>query len=95
MSAFNLPVSSKREAEEIEKYFDELFGIQKTLRNSINNAKRQVSAIKSVAGIVKAAAQGNLDEATAAQAMGDVDAYIRGDRTEILAKADAVLAKYR
>ena len=32
--------------------------------------------------------------ATAAQAMGDVDAYIRGDRTEMLAKADAVLAKY-
>jgi hypothetical protein len=26
--------------------------------------------------------------------MDDVDAYVRGDRTEILAKADAVLAKY-
>lgn len=95
MSAFNVSVPSKRAAEEIEKYFDELFGIQKTVRNSINNAKRQVNAIKSVASVVKAAAQGNLDEATAAQAMGDVDAYIRGDRTEILAKADAVLAKYR
>ena len=55
----------------------------------------QMSAIKSVAGAVKAAAQGNLDEAAVNQAMGDVDAYVRGDRTEILAKADAILAKYR
>lgn len=94
LSAMNLPVSGKKAFEEIEKYYNELFGIQKTIRNSLNNAKRQLNAIKSVAGAVKSAAQGNLDEATAAQAMGDVDAYIRGDRTEMLAKADAVLAKY-
>lgn len=95
MSAFNLPLSTKKDFDAIEKYFNELFGIQKTVRNSLNNAKRQMSAIKSFAGAVKAAAQGNLDEAAVNQAMGDVDAYVRGDRTEILAKADAILAKYR
>ena len=94
LSAVNLPVSGKKECEEIEKCFNELFGIQKTLRNSFNNAKRQLDAIKSVAGAIKSAAQGNLDEAAAAQAMSDVDAYVRGDRTEMLAKADEILAKY-
>ena len=94
LAAFNLQLTGKKAYEELEKYFDEIFGIQKTLGNSFNNAKRQMSAIKSVAGVVKSAAQGNLDEAAAAQAMDDVDAYVRGDRTEILAKADAILAKY-
>ena len=95
LAAFNLPLTGKKAYEELEKYFNELFGIQKTLRNSINNAKRQMDAIKSVAGAVKSAAQGNLNEAAVTQAIDDVGAYIRGDRTEILAKADAVLAKYR
>ena len=95
LSAFNLQIAGKKTFDEIEKYFNEIFGVQKTLRNSMNNAKRQLNAIKSVAGVVKSAAQGNLDEASAMQAMGDVDAYVRGDRTEILAKANAVLAKYK
>ncbi|MBQ4089299.1 MAG: DUF4428 domain-containing protein [Clostridia bacterium] len=95
LAAFNLPLRGSKDYEALEKYFNELFGIQKTLRNSLNNAKRQLNAVKSVMGAVKAAAQGNLDEAAAAQAVGDVDAYVRGDRTELLAKADAILAKYR
>lgn len=94
LSAFNLPITGKKAFDEMEKCFNEMFGIQKTLGNSMNNAKRQLDALKSVAGAVKSAAQGNLDEATVAQAMSDVGAYVRGDRTEILAKADAVLAKY-
>ena len=94
LSAFNLQLPTQKAYEALEKCFNEIFGIQKTVGNSINNAKRQLDAFKSMAGAVKAAAQGTLDEATAAQAMGDVDAYFRGDRTEILAKADAVLAKY-
>lgn len=95
LAAFNLPLNGKKAYDELEKYFNELFGIQKTLGNSINNAKRQLTAIKSAAGAIKAAAQGNLDEATASKAMSDVDAYVRGDRTEMLAKADAILNKYR
>ena len=95
MAAFNLQLPTKKACDALEKCFNEIFGIQKTLGNSLNNAKRQMDALRSVAGAVKAAAQGNLDEAAVSQAMGDVDAYIRGDRTEILAKADAILAKYR
>ena len=94
LAAFNLPVSGEKACKEIVECFDEIFGIQKTLRNSFSNAKRQMSAIKSVAGAVKAAAQGDINEEAVAKAMGDVDAYVRGDRSELRAKADAILAKY-
>jgi hypothetical protein len=35
-----------------------------------------------------------LDEAGAAAAVDTLDAAVYGDRTELIAKADAVLAKY-
>ncbi|MBE5767547.1 MAG: DUF4428 domain-containing protein [Clostridiales bacterium] len=95
LAAFNLQLSTQKACEKLEKCLNEIFGIQKTLKNSFNNAKRQLEAIKSVAGAVKSAAQGNLDEETVMQAMDDVGTYVRGDRTEILAKADAVLAKFK
>lgn len=92
--AFNLEVSNEKSYKEIEEYFDKLFGIEKTVRNSFRNAKRQLDAIKSVAGAVKAAANGTLDEEAFGQTKEAVDDYVYGDRTEILAKADAILARY-
>ena len=92
---FRLPISGKKAFEEIEKYFDTLFGIQKTLGNSFKNAKRQLDAIKSVAGTIKAAANGTLDEAQAAETVGAVEAYVQGDRTELIAKADAALEAFK
>lgn len=91
---FRLEVSGKKAFKDLEKYFDTLFGIQKTLGNSFKNAKRQLDAIKGAASIVKGATSGNLDEAQAAEAVGAVDAYFMGDRTEWIAKADAALAPY-
>lgn len=95
MYGFRLAVSGKKEYESIAKYFDTLFGIQKTLGNSFKNAKRQLDAIKSVADTVKAAAAGNLDEAQAAGTVDALDTYVHGDRTELIAKADAALAKFQ
>lgn len=91
---FRLKVSGEKEYESIAKYFDTLFGIQKTLGNSFKNAKRQLDAFKAVAGVVKGAATGNLDEASAAEAVGTLDKAVYGDRTELIAKAEASLAKF-
>jgi hypothetical protein len=60
----------------------------------MNNAKRQLDALKGAASIVKGAVNGTIDEAQAADAVGAVDAYFMGDRTEWIAKADAALAPY-
>lgn len=95
MYGFRLEVSGKMEYDSIAKYFDTLFGIQKTLGNSFKNAKRQLDAIKGAAAAVKGAVDGTLDEAQAAQAAGAVDAYFMGDRTELIAKADAALAAFQ
>jgi len=92
---FRLGVTGWKGYESVAKYIDTLFGIQRTLRNSINNAKRQLDALKSVAGTIKAAASGTLDEEQAAGTIEAVDNYLHGDRTEWIAKADAALAPYK
>ena len=94
MHSFRLEVANSKSYESLAKYFDTLFGIQKTLGNSVKNAKRQIDAIKSFAGAVKAAADGTLNEEQAAATMGALDASIYGDRTEWIKKADAALAPY-
>ena len=94
MYAPRIEIGGTNDHHQIEKYFDELFGIQKTLRNSVNNAKRQLDAIKGAAAIVKGAVNGTLDEEQATEAAGSVDAYFMGDRSEWIAKADAALAPY-
>ncbi len=94
MYGFRLEVANSKSYESMAKYFDTLFGIQKTLGNSIKNAKRQINAIKAFAGAVKAAKDGTLDEAQATNTMGALDASVYGDRTQWIAKADAALAPY-
>ena len=94
MSGFRLEMANSKSYEALAKYFDTLFGIQKTLGNSFKNAKRQMDAIKSFADSVKAAAAGTLDETAAAETLGALDAAVYGDRTQWIAKADAALAPY-
>ena len=95
MYAPRIELGSQSDYASIEKYFNELFGIQKTLRNSIKNAKRQMSGIKAAVGAVKGAMDGTLDEAQAAQAVEAMDASVYGDRTQWIAKADAALAPFK
>ena len=94
LHTFPLEVSGKKGYQDVAKYFDTLFGIQKTLGNSFKNAKRQLDAIKGAASIVKGAASGTMDEQQAAEAVGAVDAYFLGDRTEWIKKADAILSAF-
>lgn len=95
MYGFHLGVSNSQSYDSIAKYFDTLFGIQKTLRNSFKNAKRQMDAIKSVTSAAKAAAAGTLDEEQAAATVGALDASVYGDRTEWIKKADEALAAFQ
>lgn len=95
MYAFRMEVANSKSYESMAKYFDTLFGIQKTLGNTFQNAKRQMNAVKSFAGAIKAAAEGTLDEAQAAATVGALDASVYGDRTEWIKKADEALAAFR
>lgn len=96
MFDFRLPVSSKGDFEELEKYFNNLFGIQKTLRNSINNAKRQINAFKAVTGAVKEIATNGSDQEVKGHAAIDaLNANIYGDRTDWIKKADTALASVK
>ncbi len=91
-----LELDSKSDFFSMEKYFDKLFGIQDTIRNSINNAKRQVNAFKAVAGAVKAAANEDADIAAKTEnAFDAMEASRYGDRTEWIKKADAALASVK
>ena len=91
---FRFEVSGEMEYKSLANYFDKLFGIEKTLGNSINNAKKQWAAIKDIAGAVKAAATGAEDvEEKAKDAAESLGTYLAGDRTELIAKADAALAQ--
>ncbi len=90
---FRMPLSSESDYNEIDKYFDKMFGIQKTLRNTFNNARRQMDAIKAAVGAVKAAAAKADDVSEKVQGAFDaMDAYKFGDRTKWIEIADAALA---
>lgn len=92
---FLLPISDSREFEELKKYFDTLFGIQKTLGNAANTWKQQITAVKDITAGFNAAVKGEADaDAKAAEAINSLDAAIYGDRTEWIRKADAALAAF-
>ena len=93
--SFRIGVSGQKDYNDICKYFDTLFGIQKTLGNMANNFKSQLNAAKSIASTIKAAKDGTLDEAQAAETMQTLEAIELGDRTEWIAKADAALASVK
>lgn len=61
MNAFNLEVNNFKEYEKLSKYFDTLFGVQKTLGNAANTWKQQMTAIKDVASGLSAAMRGEED----------------------------------
>ena len=95
MNAFNLEVNNFKEYEKLSKYFDTLFGVQKTLGNAANTWKQQMAAIKDVASGLSAAMRGEEDAGEkAAAAINSLDAAVYGDRTEWIRRADAALAAF-
>ena len=95
LSEIRLPITGQREYIEMEKYFNTQFGIQKTLRNTINNAKRQINAVKNVADAVKSVVSGENDAQKGAAAIDALEVNAYGDRTEWLRRADEALSKVK
>lgn len=93
--SFRIGVSGKKDYDDVCKYFDTMFGIQKTLGNMVNNMKSQINAAKSIAETLKAAKDGTLDESQGAETIDALDTARYGDRTEWIAKADAALASVK
>ena len=93
--SFRIGVSGQKDYDSVCKYFDTLFGIQKTLGNMVNNMKSQMNAAKSVVETIKAAKDGTLDEAQGDETIDALDTARYGDRTEWIAKADAALASVK
>ncbi len=90
-----MPISNGKEFDDLQNYFNKLFGIQKTLGNAANTWKQQINAAKDIAAGFSAAVKGEADAGEkAAQAAGSLDAAIYGDRTEWIRKADAALASF-
>ncbi len=82
-------------AKDVAKYFNKLFGIQKTLGNVGNTWKSQINAVKAAAGAVKAAVNGEEDIQDKAEGFVDaMDTMTYGDRTELVRKADEALAPF-
>lgn len=92
LNVIRMPISSVADFNSIDKYFDKLFGIQKTLGNVVNTAKSQFRAAQAMVEAVKAAKSGEQVEEKGAAAIGALDAAIHGDRTVWIQKADAALA---
>ena len=92
MYQVRLEIRNSVEYNDMVKYFDTQFGIQKTLGNIKNTFKQQMGAIKAVAGAVKAVKDGTVDETVAENTIDALDTAQYGDRTEWIAKADAALA---
>lgn len=90
-----LPLTNSSDFQTFSKYFDKLFGIQKSLGNAKNNIKNKVDAFKSVASGLNAALKGDDNfEAKAANAYEALDKATYGDRTELIKKADAALSAF-
>lgn len=95
MADFRVEYRRAVDCAAVAKYLNTLFGIQKTLGNSLNNAKRQTDAIKGIADAIGAAAKDAADAGERANdAFDKLDAAIYGDRSALTAKADAALAAY-
>ena len=90
-----LEVRSSKDFDDVAKYFDTQFGIQKTLGNIKNTWKQQINAAKALAGAVSAVKDGTMDESKAKATVDILDAAQFGDRTEWIAKADAALASVK
>ena len=95
MSYFRVQLSDNGTYPAIEKYFNELFGIQKTVGNMFKNARRQLDAVKAVAGTVKDIKAGTINEAQVTSTMEALNAMELGDRSEWIVKADAALSSVK
>ncbi len=95
LCAFSEPIDNVSTYKTMAKYFDKLFGIQKTLGNIKNTWKAQTTAAVDVTAGFKAALSGDVNAAErAAAAASLLDRAQYGDRTELRQRADAALSAF-
>lgn len=93
---FRVKMGNSKASENAGKYFDKLFGIQRTLGNIKNTWANQMNAIKDVASGIKAVVTDTDNaEEKAADAVDSLNVMTYGDRTEWIAKADAALKEFK
>lgn len=90
LCTFSEPINSSEIYRDMAKYFDELFGIKKTLGNK-NAWKAQAAAVKNLSAELFGTEDAN-DRAAMAAAAIDRSQY--GDRTELIRRADAALSAF-
>lgn len=95
LSDFRLELRNNADFGSLSKYFDNLFGIQKTLSNSMNNAKKQIDAFKAAASLVSSAVKGKATEEQLGTASDALDTAVYGDRTELIKRADETLVSIK
>ena len=92
VSDFLDTVKNKAHHKKLEKYYNTLFGIQKTLGNIGATWKNQINAVKAAGSAAKAAVSGDEEaEAKAAEAAAAMDRMQYGDRTEWKKRAEAAI----
>lgn len=96
MYEFREKLRSAKDYDVFVKYFNKLFGIQKTLGNMKNTWKNQVDAVKGVTAGFKAvlSGDGNMEE-KAGKAGAALDRAQYGDRTELIRRADDALSAFK
>ena len=95
LSEISVEMSNIKAFESLQKYFDKLFGVQKTLGNASNIWKAQAAAIKNAAAGISAVVRGDTDaDEKVGEAITSLDAAIYGDRTELIRRADEALAAF-
>lgn len=95
LSNFRIKLPNELYCQKASRYFDTLFGIQKTVGNIKDTWKNQVNAIKDVASGIKAAVTNADDlDGKAADAVDSLNVMTYGDRTKWIEKADAALKNF-
>lgn len=92
LHSFRIGMSGKKDFDAVCKYFDTLFGLEKTLGNMANRFTKQMNAAKSLSRAVMAAQDGSLNEEQANETIEALDTAVYGDRSALIEKADAALA---
>ena len=82
-------------ADKMIEYFDNLFGIQKTIENSANDKKNEMEAVMAFVSALKIACEGGDAREQAAIAAEAFEKMQYGDRTELISRANATLESFQ
>lgn len=95
MYDYVLEMNNSKAYENLRKYFDKLFGIEKTLGNAMNNFNRQKDAIKNLTSGIKSVIKGDgITQEKLKVTADSLDKAVYGDRSELIKKAELSLKSF-